>query len=156
MARLTLTLTDRLMLAHQLRILQCLYPEDDRSKQLEIVERGYEDLYDELTNELDAPPDPAVAPEVYDIFDMFRSLHDSIAALEDKSGIDVDRARFEGYDGNHESQHHAFAEFVLKKRKHYNESWNAQYPHGGPPRLPSHARGVARLPQARPGQLDPR
>lgn len=124
MAKLNLTTAERLLLAHQLRILQRLDPEDDRSLQLEIVEKGYEYLYDELTNELLDPLDPSVAPEVYDIFDMFRSLHDSIARLEDKSGIDVERAKFKGYDGNNESQHYAFAEFVLKRRNHYGESMN--------------------------------
>ena len=126
MAKLTLTQAERLLLAHQLRILQHLNPEEDRSVQLEIVEHGYEDLYDDLTNELFGPPEPTVAPEVNDIFAMFRSLHDSIATLEDKSGIDMERAKFKGYDANNEPQYHAFAEFVLKKRNKFSESRNTE------------------------------
>lgn len=122
MADLTLTLTERLLLANQLRILQHLNPDEDYSLHLEIVENGYEHLYDELTNGLFDPPAPGVGPEVYDIFEMFRSLSHSIDSLSDKSGVDIDRARFRGYDGNHESQHYAFARFLIEKRGHYGES----------------------------------
>ena len=74
---------------------------------------------------------------------MFRSLHDSIARLEDKSGIDVERAKFNGYDGNNESQHYAFAEFVLKKRNHYGESRNEKDYNTHGESLPAYRRMLA-------------
>lgn len=70
--KLTLTLQERLLLANQLRILQCLEPnKDDYKTHIEIIENGYEYLYDRLTNALHDPPERDVAPEVHDVFNMF-------------------------------------------------------------------------------------
>lgn len=124
--KLTLTLQERLLLANQLRILQCLEPnKEDYKTHIEIIENGYEYLYDRLANALQDPPERDVAPEVHAVFNMFRALSGSIRDLSDKAGIDLKRAHFLGYDGNDESSHYHYATFVIERMGLYSESKRA-------------------------------
>ena len=143
MADLTLTLAERMLLANQLRILQRLNPDQDYSLELEIVKNGYEYLYDELRNELIDPPDPTMAPEVYEIFHMFRSLRDSIDILPDKNGIELERAQFRGYDRHEETRYDAFAQFLIERKGPFSEWKPADGNYTPRPILPTYRRMLA-------------
>lgn len=122
MTDLTLTLAERLLLANQLRILQMLKPNEDYSGRIEIVERGYEHLYVELTGDFLEPLPWSICAEVHEILNMFDALHRSLIKLPDKSGIDIEKARFRGFDAVNEYQHRLYAQFMIEKRESYPES----------------------------------
>lgn len=90
------------MLSHQCRILAALYPKErkDFERWAEAIESGYALHYDDRAQHI-YPEFPADdCREVLKFLTMFEHLGWAFDALEDKSGIEESRLRFQGFDGN--------------------------------------------------------
>lgn len=119
---MSLSYSERLILANQYAILENLDVGNallHRSAR-EIVERGYEYLYDTLNPSVEAEVVPtAIGQEVYDILDMFRAI--------ERSMIDIGRtpseleANFEGFDPNNARAHFHFCEFVRRSLDYWQD-----------------------------------
>lgn len=99
---LKLTPVERLILSHQCRILAALYPKErkDFERWSEAIESGYALHYDDRAQHIN-PEFPADdCREVLRILSMFEHLGCAYDVLEDKSGIEEGRLRFQGFDGN--------------------------------------------------------
>lgn len=117
-----LTHAERLALWNQYEILKHLDPEQasDYEQNQEIVSSGYELLYSELNPSVYADTiSEEVGSEVHDILDMFRAIHFSSV----KHGLtpSSSSARFEGFDGNESTGHHAYARFVRRSQGRWDE-----------------------------------
>lgn len=128
-----LSKTERLQLVNQYRILQAMHADDDYlSKQYkrleEIFERGYIDMYHEAFNDLWDELPPEVTEEVLNILDMHRAMLWSLG--QNPSPKDVERVKFEGFDGNNESQQLGFAKFFTRDGDKYKELqiFNSHFP----------------------------
>jgi uncharacterized protein YfbU (UPF0304 family) len=124
-----LSLTERLILANQYRIMELIDPENAEGHALkqDALRSGYGLDIDDLVSEFAEGEDAFTAEEcreVFDILDTFRALHRAYDALEDKSGIDEDDIRSEGFDANHEKQYH-YAHHLRQQDK-----WEELMPHG--------------------------
>src|SRR5688572_11308638 len=101
--KLQLTPTERLLLSNQYAILGKLYPDEAPyfAEAREIVDSGYEGMYSHLTRSMseEALSDEECT-EVLNVMTMFSCLKDAYEGLADKSGINPDDVRFEGFDGN--------------------------------------------------------
>lgn len=113
---------ERLILYNQYRILEKLYPDEEKDCQLaqKILLEGYELEYDELITMM-GDVSREVCKETIDILQMFRSLFFSYEKLEDKSGIDEYDVKFQGFDGNEEGEYYSYAEFFILDKKRYEE-----------------------------------
>ena len=118
---------DRLILFNQYRILEKLYPDEEKDCQLaqKILLDGYELEYDGLV-EMMGDVSREVCNEVLDILQMFRSLYFSYEKLDDKLGIDEYDVKFQGFDGNEEGQYYSYAEFFILDKRRYEEFSNCE------------------------------
>jgi len=112
---------ERRVLANQYAILEKLDPDNAAfyAKNQKILEEGYSMFYSEVL-----PSDEVKynrCQYVTDILNLYRALDRSYNELDDKSGIDPDDIRFDGFDGNNESDLLSFAEF-LKEEGRFKES----------------------------------
>lgn len=110
---------ERLLLANQFRILEQLAPDtsekNDYGQRAEVLERGFTGLYSWVFEYLDTALPEQVCEEVFEILNMHRALRHSFDALDDKSGLDSAEVAFRGFDGNEETEHYCFAEFLRRK-----------------------------------------
>ena len=113
---LTLTLKERLILLNQYRILELIDVENaDQYKKLQIIlADAYELEYSELHQFVARTPFTAAqCRNVLDVLTMFEVLGDSYDALDDKSGIEEWRVRFQGYDGNNEAEYVGYVRYLV-------------------------------------------
>ncbi len=118
-----LSLTERVIIANQFKILEKLYPDEAEyySNHRKALECGYklhyadivENFYDEMSEE--------ECREVIDILDMYRALTNSYNRLPDKTGIDEDKIRFDGFDGNDETSQYLYTQYYIVDLDRYNE-----------------------------------
>lgn len=90
MSRLTLSLSERIILANQLRILEAVDPDEAKSYAhiREALTNGYELDYGKLSHWFeDTVITVEACKEVYDILEMHRARVFSYRDLEDKTGI---------------------------------------------------------------------
>lgn len=121
-----LTQFERLVLANQYEILEKVDPKSAKhhEKRREIVERGYEALYEaELFRGID---DDVVSPqqgrEVRDVLDMYRAITAAAKNLAEDSPLrESYYLKFQGFDGNDETLSFSFAQFLLEDMGHYKE-----------------------------------
>ena len=110
---------ERMTLSNQFRILEKLDPDGGSYAQYaEILESGYEGLYDRVFEHQYEPLPKAVSDEVYEIFDMFRALDRAY-----ESGIAKPAGscpEFAGFDANND-RHYGVAHFILKDLNLYEE-----------------------------------
>lgn len=118
-----LTEKERLILFNQYRILEKLYPEDEKDCQIaqKILAEGYTIEYDSLAEFMSDGIPREVCEEVIDILQMYRSLYTSYKELSDKTGINKGDVIFQGFDGNEETDHYVFACFYLEDLNRYSE-----------------------------------
>lgn len=120
-----LTKKDRLLLFNQLEILKHLNPDEADRYEVEqkIVANGYKYHYDELVEGFDEDLDIAVSEYVFDVLQMYRSLNNSYASLssEEKSQIDINNIKYQGFDGNEEGDYYSYANFLLEDYDRYGE-----------------------------------
>ncbi len=114
---------ERLILFNQYRILEKLYPEEEKECQnaQKILAEGFEIEYDSLVEFMSDGIPIDICKEVIDILQMYRSLYGSYHELSDKTGIDKDNVIFQGFDGNEETEHFIFACFYLEDLGRFSE-----------------------------------
>jgi uncharacterized protein YfbU (UPF0304 family) len=119
------TAGERLIIVNQFRLLELLEKDKDSvahyREMRKIVERGYSLSYHEVTENLWTEMPETECREVMDILDMFRVLKFSVDALDDKSGIDMQKVRFGGFDGNNESSYLGYAKFLTQEQGRWEE-----------------------------------
>ena len=115
-----LNLQERLLLANQFRILERLDPEDavQHSERREALERGYVLEYGG-TFETISPLEMSEADcrLVMNVFDLFSSLQNSHAQLNDTAGIDSSKLQCRGFDGNNESELRGYALYLRRTQR---------------------------------------
>lgn len=117
-----LTVLDRTMLWNQYEILKHLDEGNkDHYEQLQdILEHGYELLYGDVSQHLyDDTMSRGECEEVIEILNLYRALHFSMRDLRYDS--DHHWAKFLGFDGNNETKHMAFADFLREKQGRWEE-----------------------------------
>lgn len=112
-----LSTAEKLILANQYQILKQLDPEREGECDLllKCLYEGYLYDFEQLMPHFDKRIDPAVRAEVRDILDMFRALN---------PGGRQAHAKFAGFDGNDETEHYAYARFLIEDRGLWRESKN--------------------------------
>lgn len=119
----SLSVTERLSLSNQFRILATLNDEDDHYLvKAEILENGYSGLYNDVFHSIDDETAPGLTKEVHDILTMYRNINIAIKRLEpeDAAGLDLDKIRFKGFDGNHDPHYHLMV-FMIDRMNLYKE-----------------------------------
>ncbi len=137
-----LSKSERLILSHQYKILENLYPEEAKiyAQHRNIVENGYSFDYDEISIHIYDELSDGECKEVLYILDMHRALHQSAQALTDEPKIAIS---FHGFDGNSETQQMAYTSFYLDELQRFTElteiaqstDYNSHYPTLGRYRL---------------------
>ncbi|HBJ1652010.1 YfbU family protein [Clostridium botulinum] len=102
-----LSKVERLILANQFKILEALYPDDEKyySNSRIALEEGFESHYDncfEVLSENELTSEEC--DEVIEILNMYRAITFSYQKLKDKEDIDEDEVKFEGFDLNDENE----------------------------------------------------
>lgn len=118
-----LTKTERLILLNQYRILLEVCPDEKKDSDIaiDILSNGYKYDYDSLVDFLSDDVPEEISKEVIDILQMYRSLNNSYSELKEKNEIDKDDVMFQGFDGNEETEHYAYADFFINKYNRYSE-----------------------------------
>jgi uncharacterized protein YfbU (UPF0304 family) len=120
-----LTRTERVILGNQYRILELLDPQEAAHyrRAQEALRGGFETEYESVfervaTKESLSKDD---CKYVIDTLRMFVALGDAYAALDDKTGINQDRLRFEGFDGHREGLQVRFAKYLAHEGPRFAE-----------------------------------
>ena len=124
---LELSRTERLMLLNQFRILAKV--DQSARHDFEVIETalryGYTSEYEELFGSSVAGELPrSVAEEVRDTLDLYRMLRVSYRdmALKDLPERDFN---FQGFDGNNETDHFAYATYLIEQKGRWTENKGA-------------------------------
>lgn len=137
---LKLSRLDRYFISNQLRILEALYPNeaDDYAVRREVIENGYEMLYNSNMNYIyDGEETMSIeeSKEVWDTMDMFDAIDRSAKKLSPENLKGKRNTKFRGYDGNNESKFMAFAAFTVERLKRFEYLpmekkgyWNSHMP----------------------------
>lgn len=122
----TLTLTERLSLANQFRILSKLENDSEYyALKAEILENGLTGLYGKVFNELSEEIDNKTCDETHSIFQMFMNISNALLELkeEEKNSLNIEKLTFQGFDANND-KHYSYAHFMIDKLgryEHYEE-----------------------------------
>ncbi|MBN8660783.1 MAG: YfbU family protein [Candidatus Obscuribacter phosphatis] len=121
----TLSKVERLNFANQFAILKALHKDNKHEAGYyeyleEIFRRGYESLYHECFDKLWTALPTEVAELTLDILEMHRALLWSLG--ERPNPADIERVKFQGFDGNSESQYLSFAKFFTADGSRYSET----------------------------------
>jgi uncharacterized protein YfbU (UPF0304 family) len=111
---------ERLILRNQYQILLHLDQGNAKEYQMniDILESGFELYYSELFEAMNPGKDILGQDEcqfVIDVLNMYRAMHDHSSNLPQTSKSY--QPRFEGFDGNEESGHYAFHEFLYRNER---------------------------------------
>jgi uncharacterized protein len=105
MTDIKLTLTKRLILANQYKILSNIDTKyaDNYDSQLKIVEGGFEGLYPSLFEHIsETTHDKAIVEETYAILEMYRDLEPD---LSNSKVPGADKIKFQGFDANNDGHY---------------------------------------------------
>ena len=121
-----LTKLERLILVNQFTILEKLDPQAAKASKeaCEILRDGYTLEYDTLVSGFDTEVSEDKCTEVRDILDMYRALQNALRELPAGS-VPAKDTTFQGFDGNEEGEHHAYAQFLIEVQGKWAESKNA-------------------------------
>lgn len=122
---------DRLIIANQLKILAKLYPSESNEyeNQRKAIEYGYslnysglfDSIYDEMLKE--------ECQEVIDILKMYRAITFSFQKLKDKIGINEYHLKFQGFDGNNETDQYSYVcYFIIDLNRFQELKYGLEYP----------------------------
>ncbi len=113
----TLSLSERLQLVNQFRILGILDPANAQrySTNVDILAHGYTIEYADIFSDVREEIDIGTCRYVVRVLEMYRALIGSFNALEDKQGLTLDDVRFKGFDVNTESKSVAYTEHLKQK-----------------------------------------
>lgn len=119
-----LTKIERLLISNQFRILSLLDEtnKDQHILNAEITEHGYEGFYDEIFEGIYDGISEEVCEETVEMLNMFRTINNYVDTLTDeqKKTLNLERIKFEGFDGNND-QHYHFLRFLVEKAGRYEE-----------------------------------
>jgi uncharacterized protein YfbU (UPF0304 family) len=118
-----LSMTERLILSNQFRILEKLFPNESESYSAfqKVLENGYEMHYSEMFQNIDEETMPREqSKEILDILSMYQDMQDCYDKLSDKSGIDPNQLTFPGFDGNNEADLLGYARYYIEELGRYN------------------------------------
>lgn len=126
---INITLTERLILTNQYKILEKLCPEDAKYYRINRIalEYGFQSQYDELFLHIHKGKDEMTeeeCKEVLDVLSMFRGLKDSYKALKDKSGIKERVVQFPGFDGTNEAKQLLYTQYLINELGKFQEFKN--------------------------------
>lgn len=122
---------DRLILANQMKILAKLYPSEfnEYKNQRKAIENGYslnysglfDNIYDEMTKE--------DCQEVIDILNMYRAITFSYNKIDNKSDINDYYLKFQGFDGNNETNQYSYTCYYILDLNRFKElKYDLEYP----------------------------
>lgn len=119
-----MTKTERLILANQFKILAHLEPENESSyrENIEILEKGFSIFFDNLTMTMYDELSKEDGELVLDTLDLYRATF-----YFKKNGGDLHELKnteFMGFDGNYETEHLSFVEFLICTQGKYQELLN--------------------------------
>lgn len=118
---------DRLILFNQYEILKNLNPDEKKYYEIkqDIIEQGFVYDYNELDSFLWEETPTSVSEFVYEVLQMYRCIRDSYYNYdeEDKKEFEKLDPKFQGFDGNEESEYYTYACFLLEKLDKYEESY---------------------------------
>lgn len=126
-----MSLTERAIIANQLKILEKLYPEDAKNYAIyrTAIENGYEMHYFDFFEGSLEEMSKEECLEVIDILDMYRALTFSYQKLTDKTGIDENEIHFDGFDGNEEPRQYWYARYFILDLDRFKElTYGQEYP----------------------------
>jgi uncharacterized protein YfbU (UPF0304 family) len=120
MPKFDLTLKERLFLANQYLILERLYPEhsEDYAKRRQIVTSGYSLDYDWIADEIDH--NELTEEECREVRDILE-LHRALTFSAEKTGVEAEKVRFDGFDGNNETKQFGYASYILNVEGKWGE-----------------------------------
>ncbi len=115
-----LTRFERLLLRNQHEILSHVDPDnaDYHEKMQDIFEHGYELEFEWKSEHMCSADDALDAKEchfVIQTMSLYDALQSSVNALGDGIGVDKEAVLFLGFDGNNETQHMSYAEFLRER-----------------------------------------
>jgi hypothetical protein len=120
---------NRWILYNQYEILSLLYQITSRSgnsdyyrEHQEIIGRGYEWYYSEISQGVEQPMAYGESEEVITILDMFRAIDNACIRGIDCSDIRSYHLKFSGFDGNNETNYYSFARFTIFEKGLFEES----------------------------------
>lgn len=130
-----LTRVERWILSNQFQILKALHPDqaDDWESATEVVRSGYELEFESLAAYVyEDGLSEADCRQVVHIMSMFCALKNCYNQLQDKSGIDQHKLAFEGFSGNEETLHMAYARWLYANRRFTDlktsDDFNSHFP----------------------------
>ncbi|WP_314915148.1 YfbU family protein [Acinetobacter harbinensis] len=124
-----LDVKDRLILINQYKILSKLEPtEANYYKELiEILENGYEIFYSLLNQWIDEEMPRDKSRLVLDILDLYRALEDLKRKTKDDRLLKHFYGKFNGFDGNNESEYLSFTRFLIEVQGKFQEQKQYYY-----------------------------
>ena len=125
MTTLSLTPFERTVLANQFKMLAALDPRerDEHTAAAEVFEQGFTHFYRDHAPAFAAPE--VSAQKIEDILElllMFRCINNALGRGVDITGIEPDRLRFIGFDGNNETTEQSLARYMGVLKGWYSES----------------------------------
>ncbi|MCY8513536.1 YfbU family protein [Bacillus atrophaeus] len=119
------TKEQRAILINQMEILKRVDPQnsDEYEKNIDILYNGFSYFYSDVCGEIEDEFPVIITRKVFDILDMYRTLYFSYENLprEEQDEISERDVLFQGFDGNEESYHYSFVNYVVKKSRLYLE-----------------------------------
>ncbi len=115
---------ERLILCNQCLILEKLYPEEAEgyAQTRKALERGWALHYSDLAeNIFEDELSEQECQEVLDILNMYSFLNSVYKKLKDTEGIDEQRIKFDGFDGNSETSRMAYVRYFIKDLGRFQE-----------------------------------
>ena len=119
---MSLSKTERLILANQYRILALLEPDQAESHDTirEALENGYVAAYERVFDWIDDDLTEEDCRLVVDSLTVYEALHRSAQKMADKTGIDERLLSYPGFDGNNEAQHLGYLRHVVRKEGRFD------------------------------------
>jgi uncharacterized protein YfbU (UPF0304 family) len=114
---------ERLILANQYKILEKLYPDEaeEYANCRKALEYGFSLNYGWLARLIFDEMTEDKCQEVIDILNMYRAITFSYRDIDDKSDIDTQWVKFQGFDGNEETDQYSYAVYFISDLKRFDE-----------------------------------
>ena len=126
---MNLSKKDRLIISNQFKILERLDPveADYYANQRKAIEHGYELHYDWLAENMYDGLSREECQEVLEILSMYRSFDRSFHRLDDKEDLSEEAIRFDGFDGNNETNQYSYVRYFILDLGRFDElAYNAE------------------------------
>ena len=120
---MNLTKKDRLLLINQYKILAALKKdeEDHYLELISVLEHGYAIFYSMIDEWVSDDMSEEDGRFVLNILDLYRAIENVKRSSKDEALLKHPYSFFRGFDGNNETQHMAFARFVIETQGKFQE-----------------------------------